>query len=143
MALRLLCPVFLHRAAITLFGWNHSGIVIQYSFPLARRALINVAETAHTNEAEVELACSAGFEEVLRTLEGHSGYATGAAVTPDGKLVVSASQDKTLKVWDLDTGGLIVTFHCDGSARCCAFADERRIVAGDGGGRLYILSLEE
>jgi len=56
---------------------------------------------------------------------------------------VSASGDKTRKVWDLDTGLLIATFHCDGTAYCCACADEGRIVAGDGGGRVYILRLEE
>jgi hypothetical protein len=31
----------------------------------------------------------------------------------------------------------------DAPALCCAFADERRIVAGDQGGRAYIPSLEE
>jgi len=56
---------------------------------------------------------------------------------------ISASGDKTLKVWDLDTGLPIATFHCDGPANCCACADERRIVAGDEGGRVYILRLEE
>ena len=31
------------------------------------------------------------------------------AVTPDGKLVVSASDDKTLKVWDLESGQALRT----------------------------------
>ena len=79
----------------------------------------------------------------LHTLKGHSYGVKGVAVTPDGKRAVSASGDQTLKVWDLDTGILIATFHCDASSRCCAFADSRRIVAGDDGGRVYILSLEE
>jgi WD40 repeat protein len=45
----------------------------------------------------------------LRTLEGHSAYVFGVAVTPDGKQVVSASWDETLKVWDLSTGGALYT----------------------------------
>src|SRR5580658_3935580 len=61
----------------------------------------------------------------------------------DGKRAVSASFDKALKVWDLDGGQCIATFHCDAPARCCAFADNHRIVAGDDAGRIYILSLEE
>jgi WD40 repeat protein len=65
------------------------------------------------------------------------------AVTPNGKRGVSAFWDNTLKVWDLDTGQLIATFHCDTHASCCACADNHRIVAGDRGGRVYILSLEE
>jgi WD40 repeat protein len=77
----------------------------------------------------------------LRTLKGHSDRVSGVAMTPDGKRAVSASDDKTLKVWDLETGLLIATFHCDGSARCCAFVDDQRIVAGDAGGRVYHLAL--
>lgn len=47
-----------------------------------------------------------------RTLEGHSGWVNGVALTLDGR-AVSASGDKTLKVWDLDAGLLIATFTCD------------------------------
>jgi len=74
---------------------------------------------------------------------GHTDSVYGVAVTPDGKRAVSASRDNTLKVWDLDTYVLLVTFHCDAPANCCAFADNHRIVAGDEGGHVYSLSLEE
>jgi hypothetical protein len=50
---------------------------------------------------------------------------------------------KTLKVWDLSNAQLVATFHCDARANCCAFADEHRIIAGDAGGRVYFLVLEE
>jgi WD40 repeat protein len=79
----------------------------------------------------------------LRTLEGHSASVYGVAVTANGDRAVSASLDHTLKVWDLATGLLIATFHCDAPASCCAFADERRIIGGDWGGRVYFLVLEE
>ncbi|MEK7753207.1 MAG: NB-ARC domain-containing protein, partial [Acidobacteriota bacterium] len=46
---------------------------------------------------------------LTRTLEGHSADVRGVAVTPDGKRAVSASGDKTLKVWDLDTGRALRT----------------------------------
>ena len=78
----------------------------------------------------------------LRTLAGHSHGVSGVAVTPDGSRAVSASADKTLRVWDLETGSLIATFHCEARADCCA-CDNHRIVAGDEGGRVYFLSLEE
>ena len=64
-------------------------------------------------------------------------------MTPDGKRAISASLDKTLKMWDLETGQVIATFYCDGRAWCCAFAADGRIVAGDQGGRVYFLALEE
>jgi WD40 repeat protein len=80
---------------------------------------------------------------VVRTLEGHSAFVFGVAATAHGRRAVSASYDHTLRVWELYTGLLIAAFHCDGPAFCCAFAHEQRIVAGDAGGRVYILSLEE
>ena len=41
---------------------------------------------------------------LLRTLEGHSNGVRSLALTADGKRAVSASHDKTLKLWDLETG---------------------------------------
>ncbi|MEG3884810.1 hypothetical protein QT971_11420, partial [Microcoleus sp. herbarium19] len=41
---------------------------------------------------------------LFRTLTGHTAEVTAVAVTPDGRFIISASQDKTLKVWDLETG---------------------------------------
>jgi hypothetical protein len=84
-----------------------------------------------------------GTGRELCTLEGHAVGVRGVDVTPDGKRAVSASSDKTLKVWELEAGLPIATFHCDAPAYCCASADVRCIVAGDTGGRVYFLALEE
>ena len=46
---------------------------------------------------------------LLRTLEGHAGRVHGVALTPDGQRAVSASNDRTLKVWDLATGAVLRT----------------------------------
>ncbi len=63
---------------------------------------------------EVETTEAVGQEERVdqarMVLEGHTGSVFGVVVTPDGKTVVSASADKTLKVWDLETGGCHATF---------------------------------
>ncbi|HEY6345986.1 MAG TPA: NB-ARC domain-containing protein [Bryobacteraceae bacterium] len=79
----------------------------------------------------------------LRTLKGHSRAANGVAVTPDGRRAVSASDDKTLKVWDLETASPLATFTCDAVVYSCAFANNKKIVAGDAAGRLHFLLLEE
>lgn len=45
----------------------------------------------------------------LLTLPGHAGNVLAAAFSPNGKTVLTASWDKTLKLWDLGTGHLLRT----------------------------------
>lgn len=41
---------------------------------------------------------------LIRTLQGHTDSINAVTVMADGSRVISASTDKTLKVWDLETG---------------------------------------
>lgn len=47
---------------------------------------------------------------LVRTLSGHSNWVNGVAVTSEGK-IVSGSEDKTLKVWALETGEELLTLY--------------------------------
>lgn len=51
--------------------------------------------------------------------------------------------DKTLNVWDAENGVPLATFTGDSRALCCAFTNEREIIAGNAGGRVHFLCLEE
>jgi WD40 repeat protein len=45
----------------------------------------------------------------LKTLTGHTATVDTVAVTPNGSDIVSHSQDQSLRVWNLATGGLVKT----------------------------------
>jgi len=47
---------------------------------------------------------------LIRTLIGHKGWVGDVVVTPNGRYILSASRDKTVKVWELETGLEIRTF---------------------------------
>jgi WD40 repeat protein len=70
-------------------------------------------------------------EALVRTLDGHTGVVTGVAVTPDGRFAVSASDDKTLKVWDLGTGQAVRTLegHADRVTGVAVTSDGRFAVS--------------
>ncbi len=64
------------------------------------------------------------------TLIGHEGKVHHLAISPDGKTLASASQDGTVKLWDLATAQLRHTLrgHTD-EVNCVAFAPDRNELA--------------
>ncbi|BAY07666.1 NB-ARC domain-containing protein [Calothrix sp. NIES-2098] len=69
---------------------------------------------------------------LVRTLVGHSSYVNAIALTPDGKYVISGSYDKTLKVWNWQTGELLRTLkgHSDSVNAVALSADGKYAISG-------------
>ena len=53
------------------------------------------------------------------TLTGHSGWVRSVAYSPDGKHIVSGSEDKTVKIWDSTTGKKVSVVFCHRPIVCC------------------------
>jgi len=47
--------------------------------------------------------------ELLNTLEGHTDGVVSVSYSPDGRRLVSASRDRTIRLWDATTGELLNT----------------------------------
>jgi WD40 repeat protein len=70
----------------------------------------------------------------IKTLSGHSGSVWSVAVSSNGQTLVSGSEDKTIKVWNLATGQLSRTLsgHSD-TVRAIALSSDGRILASGSG----------
>jgi len=81
---------------------------------------------------------------LIRTLEGHTDFVNTVAVTRDGSRAISASDDNTLKVWDLETGEHIRTLegHTDWVSAVAVTRDGSRAISASGDYTLKVWDLE-
>ena len=70
----------------------------------------------------------------LRSLEGHTDWVRAVAVSPDGRFIVSGSDDRTVKVWEAESGRLLRSLegHTDDVNAVAVSPDGRFIVSGSG-----------
>ena len=68
----------------------------------------------------------------LKTLEGHLGEVLSVSYSPDGTKIISGSRDKTIKIWDANTGECLKTLEGHSSyVWSVAYSlDSKRIISG-------------
>ncbi|HEY9300569.1 MAG TPA: serine/threonine protein kinase, partial [Phormidium sp.] len=69
----------------------------------------------------------------VNILQGHSAAINSVALSADGQILASASDDKTVKLWNLKTGQPLYTFfgHSKEVYSVAISPDSQMLVAGD------------
>jgi Tol biopolymer transport system component len=110
---------FLNLAAIFISGSiRNRWFALGAALPLAAGGVFVIAVMAE-NQIQLNppstpfptLAPSLISKQLSATLKGHTGQVWSVAWSPDGKLLASGSEDRTVVVWDVATGKSLATLN--------------------------------
>jgi WD40 repeat protein len=85
------------------------------------------------------------FSERTFSAEGHLNSICAVTVTPDGKRIISGSRDKTIRIWDLESGAPIgkpIEGHSNYVTAVAVTPDGKRIISGSYDNTIRVWDLE-
>jgi WD40 repeat protein len=73
---------------------------------------------------------------------GHASTIQSVSVSPDGRRLATASDDRTLRIWDTTSGAEIRILEHDASVRAVAFLSNAELVTGTSNGDLIVWDIQ-
>jgi WD40 repeat protein/energy-coupling factor transporter ATP-binding protein EcfA2 len=102
---------------------------------------MEAVKKAHTFESEDALRRAIQAPYLRAILRGHNYYVSSASFSPDGQLVVTASEDGTARLWEVETGKEITVLSGhEGEVHLASFNPKGQLVvtaSEDGTARLW------
>jgi serine/threonine protein kinase len=101
-------------------------------------------ETAPRTQARGAGMVASQTADLAQTMQlaGHKGAVIAAASSDQGRWIVSAGADGTLRVWNAGSGALVRTIELDEGAPTALAVGDRRALAGHKGGAIVLWDLE-
>jgi hypothetical protein len=88
------------------------------------------------------VASETGDIAPVRLIRGHKGAASFVSFSEDGRQIVSAGQDATLKIWNSASGALVRTIEVDNGPATALAVSGRRALTGHGEGTIALWNLD-
>jgi len=102
-------------------------------------------ETAPRTQARGAGMVASQTADLAQTVQliGHKGPVLAAASSDQGRWIVSAGSDGTIRVWNAGSGALVRTIELDEGAPTALAVGNRRALAGHKGGAIVLWDLEK